>query len=44
MHGLPVRGQRTRSSFRKGRTVGVIRKAVRIAMQKAESKEKKEKK
>ncbi|MFH8080333.1 MAG: 30S ribosomal protein S13 [Candidatus Aenigmatarchaeota archaeon] len=24
--GLPVRGQRTRSSFRKGRTVGVIRK------------------
>jgi small subunit ribosomal protein S13 len=44
MHGLPVRGQRTRSSFRKGRTVGVIRKSVRIAMQKAESKEKKEKK
>jgi len=26
MFGLPVRGQRTRSSFRKGRTVGVIRK------------------
>ena len=24
--GLPVRGQRTRSSFRKGRTVGVQRK------------------
>lgn len=24
--GLPVRGQKTRSSFRKGRTVGVIRK------------------
>ncbi len=24
--GLPVRGQRTRSSFRKGRTVGVVRK------------------
>ncbi len=24
--GLPVRGQRTRSSFRKGRTVGVSRK------------------
>ncbi len=26
--GLPVRGQRTRSSFRKGRTVGVVRKKV----------------
>ena len=26
MLGLPVRGQRTRSSFRKGRTVGVVRK------------------
>jgi small subunit ribosomal protein S13 len=26
MHGLPVRGQRTKSSFRKGRTVGVVRK------------------
>jgi len=26
MYGLPVRGQRTRSSFRKGRTVGVVRK------------------
>ena len=26
MFGLPVRGQRTRSSFRKGRTVGVVRK------------------
>jgi small subunit ribosomal protein S13 len=25
--GLPVRGQRTRSSFRKGTTVGVQRKA-----------------
>ncbi len=24
--GLPVRGQRTKSSFRKGRTVGVVRK------------------
>ena len=31
MLGLPVRGQRTRSSFRRGRTVGVIRKSVRIA-------------
>ncbi len=26
MFGLPVRGQKTRSSFRKGRTVGVVRK------------------
>jgi small subunit ribosomal protein S13 len=31
MLGLPVRGQRTRSSFRKGRTVGVVRKSARIA-------------
>ena len=31
MLGLPVRGQRTRSSFRRGRTVGVIRKSVRLA-------------
>lgn len=30
MLGLPVRGQRTRSSFRKGKTVGVVRKAARI--------------
>jgi small subunit ribosomal protein S13 len=30
MLGLPVRGQRTRSSFRKGRSVGVVRKAVRM--------------
>ena len=29
MLGLPVRGQRTRSSFRRGKTVGVVRKAVR---------------
>jgi small subunit ribosomal protein S13 len=28
MFGLPVRGQRTRSSFRGGRTVGVVRKKV----------------
>jgi len=26
MFGLPVRGQRTRSSFRKGKTLGVVRK------------------
>ena len=29
MLGLPVRGQRTRSSFRRGKTVGVIRKSAR---------------
>ncbi|MDI6798482.1 MAG: 30S ribosomal protein S13 [Candidatus Aenigmarchaeota archaeon] len=40
MLGLPVRGQRTRSSFRKGRVVGVVRKAVRIAMTKKEEKKK----
>jgi len=28
MFGLPVRGQRTKSSFRKGRTVGVVRKKI----------------
>jgi len=39
MLGLPVRGQRTRSSFRKGRVVGVVRKSVRIVQQ--ESKEEK---
>lgn len=31
MFGLPVRGQRTRSSFRKGRTVGVVRKKAQPA-------------
>lgn len=41
MFGLPVRGQRTRSSFRKGKVVGVVRKAVRIVQEK-EGKEKKE--
>lgn len=34
MLGLPVRGQRTRSSFRKGRVVGVIRKTIRMQMEK----------
>jgi small subunit ribosomal protein S13 len=34
MLGLPCRGQRTRSSFRKGRVVGVVRKAVQAAMTK----------
>ncbi len=37
MYGLPVRGQRTRSSFRKGRTVGVVRKKMMPA-KKGESK------
>ncbi|MEM5793080.1 MAG: 30S ribosomal protein S13 [Candidatus Aenigmatarchaeota archaeon] len=31
MLGLPVRGQRTRSSFRKGATVGVVRKKTQPA-------------
>jgi small subunit ribosomal protein S13 len=35
MFGLPVRGQRTRSSFRKGRTVGVVRKKSMPAKKKA---------
>jgi len=33
--GLPVRGQRTRSHFRKGRSVGVMKKATKIAAAKA---------
>ncbi len=37
MLGLPVRGQRTKSSFRKGRSVGVVRKKVMPA-KKGESK------
>lgn len=41
MFGLPVRGQRTKSSFRKGRIVGVVRKGVRIAMEKKKGKVKK---
>ncbi|MEM5829189.1 MAG: 30S ribosomal protein S13 [Candidatus Aenigmatarchaeota archaeon] len=40
MLGLPVRGQRTRSSFRKGRVVGVVKKAVRVAQEKAKSEKK----
>ena len=32
--GLPVRGQRTKSSFRKGRTVGVVRKKSQPAKKK----------
>lgn len=38
MLGLPVRGQRTRSSFRKGRVVGVVRKAIKITTEKKEEK------
>ena len=34
MFGLPVRGQRTKSSFRKGRTVGVVRKKSQPAKKK----------
>lgn len=41
MFGLPVRGQRTRSSFRKGRVVGVLRKAVRLMMAEKAKEEKK---
>lgn len=41
MLGLPVRGQRTRSSFRKGKTVGVVRKSARIASGKSGKKQEK---
>jgi len=34
MFGLPVRGQKTRSSFRKGTTVGVVRKKMMPAKKK----------
>jgi len=44
MLGLPVRGQRTRSSFRGGKVVGVIRKTVRMQMEKEGEKKKEEKK
>lgn len=40
MLGLPARGQRTRSCFRKGKSVGVLRKTVKIVQEKG--KEKKE--
>ncbi|MEM5879028.1 MAG: 30S ribosomal protein S13 [Candidatus Aenigmatarchaeota archaeon] len=40
MFGLPVRGQRTRSSFRKGRVVGVVKKSVRVAQEKAKAEKK----
>lgn len=38
MYGLPVRGQRTRSSFRKGRVVGVMKKTIKLQMKKEEEK------
>ncbi|MFH7880478.1 MAG: 30S ribosomal protein S13 [Candidatus Aenigmatarchaeota archaeon] len=39
MYGLPVRGQKTRSHFRKGRTVGVLRgKMKQLAAQQKEGK------
>ena len=44
MLGLPVRGQRTRSSFRRGKTVGVIRKSVRLTAGGGVTKKEKEKK
>ncbi len=34
-YGLPVRGQRTRGNFRTGATVGVMKKAAKIAQAKA---------
>jgi len=43
MLGMPVRGQRTRSSFRKGRVVGVVKKSIKIAMEKAKTEEEKKK-
>lgn len=43
--GLPVRGQKTRSHFREGKTVGVMKKAAKLAIAKAgKTEEKKEKK
>lgn len=44
IYGLPVRGQRTRSSGRKGRTVGVIRKSTLAPGQTAPRKAKEERK
>lgn len=38
--GLPVRGQRTKSHFRTGSTVGVMKKAAKIMATKAEEKKK----
>jgi small subunit ribosomal protein S13 len=44
MLGLPARGQRTRSTFRKGRAVGVVRKAVLAQQGKTEEKKEEKKK
>jgi len=45
MLGQPVRGQETRSHFRqKGRVVGVMRKAIKLQMQKTDEGKKEEKK
>ena len=44
MLGLPVRGQRTRSSFRKGRVVGVVRKSALAQTAKTEEKKEEKKK
>lgn len=42
MLGQPVRGQRTRSSFReRGKAVGVMRKEIKLQMRKAEEEKKK---
>jgi len=41
MFGLPVRGQRTRTSFRAGRAVGVLKKSIILATKEREKKEKK---
>lgn len=40
--GLPVRGQRTRSHFRHGKAVGVMKKTIKVAMAKAEAGKKQE--
>lgn len=40
--GLPLRGQRTRSHFRHGKAVGVMKKTVKAAMAKAEAGKKQE--
>jgi small subunit ribosomal protein S13 len=39
MFGLPVRAQRTRSSFRRGKVVGVVRKTVLLAQKKGKEEE-----
>lgn len=40
MLGQPVRGQRTRSSFRGGRVVGVMRKEIKLQLKKEEEEKK----